>query len=116
MNSIDLDVTGGKKIAFKDGSEIKYGPHQDKFLNSLWGTLTHCYWGVIEFVDEKNGITATYSIGKEKKGKDYVKGEILKDGVKVSELNGSYMGYLEFDGKRYWDVRKMMNFDLIDES
>ena len=45
-----------------------------------------------------------------------MKGEILKDGVKVSELNGSYMGYLEFDGKRYWDVRRMMNFDLIDES
>ena len=23
----------------------------------------------------------------------------------VSEIYGNYMGYMDFDGKRYWDVR-----------
>ena len=31
MNSIDLDVKGGKIINFKDGTKITYTPHQDKF-------------------------------------------------------------------------------------
>jgi len=24
------------------------------------------------------------------------------------------MGYIEFDGIRYWDIRRMLNFDLIE--
>jgi hypothetical protein len=35
-----------------------------------------------------------------------VKGEILKDGKKVCELFGNYMGFLDFDGIRYWDLRE----------
>ena len=113
MNSIDLDVKGGKTITFKDGGRITYTPHQDKFYNSLWGTLVHCISGTSEFTDEQNGITAHYTIGI-KKGRDYFKGEIKKDGVVISNLTGTYMGYIEFDGVRYWDIRKMQNFDLIE--
>lgn len=29
----------------------------------------------------------------------------MKDNV-VSKLYGSYLNYIEFDGKRYWDVRE----------
>ncbi len=32
----------------------------------------------------------------------------------MSELYGNYMGYIEFDGKRYWDVREMQNFDPVE--
>jgi len=52
MNSIDVDVKGGKILKFKDGSVIKYTPHQDKLLNSLWGTLVHCLCGTSDFEDE----------------------------------------------------------------
>ena len=104
MNSIDLDVKGGKTITFKDGGCIKYTPHQDKFHNSLWGTLVHCLTGTCDFTDEQNGITATYTIGI-KKGRDYFKGEIKKDGKVVSTLTGTYMGYIEWDGERWWDIR-----------
>jgi len=114
MNSVDLDVTGGKTITFKNGAVIKYSPHQDKFLNSLWGTLVHCITGTSDFEDEKAGITAQYTIGT-KKGRDYVHGWIKKHGKKVAELNGSYMGYLEFDGVRYWDIRRMQNFSIIEK-
>jgi hypothetical protein len=37
--------------------------------------------------------------------KDYFRGEIFKNGVKVSEFKGNYMGWLDFDGIRYWDLR-----------
>ncbi|MFN9904416.1 MAG: hypothetical protein ACK55Z_37705, partial [bacterium] len=92
---------------FKDGSKITYTPHQDKFQNTLFGTLNHLITGKCEFKDETNGITAYYEIGGcgKKLAKDYFKGQILKDGKVVSELYGNYMGYIEFDGKRYWDVR-----------
>lgn len=105
MNSIELDVKGGKTIHFKDGGIIKYSPHQDKIHNSLWGTLVHCLTGTSNFEDEKNGITAEYTIGT-KKGRDYVSGWIKQNGQKVCELNGTYMGYVEFDKVRYWDIRQ----------
>ena len=106
MNSIDLDVKGGKTIIFKNGAKIKYTPHQDKFHNSLWGTLVHCLTGTCDFTDEENGVTAQYTIGT-KKGRDYFTGEIKKDGEVVSRLSGTYMGYIEFDGVRFWDIRRM---------
>ena len=58
MNSIDLDVKGGKTIVFSDGGRITYTPHQDKFYNSLWGTLVHTLCGTCDFTDEANGIEA----------------------------------------------------------
>lgn len=114
MNSIDLDVKGGKVLSFHDGTVIKYQPHQDKFHNTLWGTLVHCLCGTCEFWDEKSGVTAVYTIGPKGKGRDYVTGEIKKNGVTVSRLYGTYMGYLEFDGVRYWDIRNMQNFALLE--
>jgi len=39
------------------------------------------------------------------KSQDYLYGHIEKDGVKVVEIIGNYMGYLDFDGVRYWDIR-----------
>ena len=37
---------------------------------------------------------------------DYIYGEILVNGEKKCEINGNYMGYLDFDGVRYWDYRE----------
>jgi hypothetical protein len=34
-----------------------------------------------------------------------VEGEIVYKNRIVSKMNGTYMGFLEFDGKRYWDAR-----------
>lgn len=37
---------------------------------------------------------------------DYVTGDIkIKDKV-FSKLYGSYLNFIEFDGKRYWDIRE----------
>jgi hypothetical protein len=106
LNSIDLCVMGKKTVSFQDGSKIEYTPHQDKFSNTLFGTLNHLLTGRCEFKDEKNGISAWYEIGSvKKKPKDYFGGEILKDGEVVCKIFGNYMGYIDIDDKRYWDVR-----------
>ena len=116
MNSVDLDVVGGKTITFKDGGRITYTPHQDKFLNSLWGTLIHLVTGHCTFEDKQNGVTAEYTIGGAKgHGKDYFVGEIKKDGKVVSKLFGTYMGYIEFDGVRYFDIRRADSFKVVDK-
>ena len=36
-----------------------------------------------------------------------------KDGVVVSEIYGNYMGFVDFDGKRYWDLREMTNYEPV---
>ena len=114
MNSIDLDVTGTKVIVFKsDGAEIKYNGPNDNFANFLWGTLIHNLTGTCNFVDEKNGVEAYYTFGGiRKKPKDYFEGEIKKDGIVVSKIYGSFMGYIDFDGERFWDGRRMQNFEI----
>ena len=76
--------------------------------------MIHAMRGTSEFKDEQNGITAEYTF-ETKKGRDYFVGHIKKNGVVVSKLSGSYMGYIEFDGVRYWDVRRMRNFGIIEE-
>lgn len=116
MNSIDLDVTGTKVIEFKsDGARIKYNGPNDNFANFLWGTLIHNLTGTCSFVDEKNGIEASYTFGEagRKYARDYFTGEIKKDGVVVSKIFGSFMGYVDFDGVRFWDGRRMQNFEIL---
>ena len=116
MNSVDLDVTGTKVIEFKsDGAQIKYNGPNDNFANFLWGTLIHNLTGTCNFVDEKNGIEAYYTFGEagRKYPKDYFVGEIKKDGVVVSKIFGSFMGYVDFDGVRFWDGRRMQNFEIL---
>jgi len=69
-------VVGSKSVVFRDGSKITYTPHQDKFQNTLFGTLNHLITGKCEFIDENNGIQAFYEIGGcgKKLAKDYFKG------------------------------------------
>ena len=113
LNSIDLCVKGQKKLTFNDGSSITWNPNADTFSNTLFGTLTHQINGKIEFSDDTTGVTAFYEIGNcGKKGlpKDYFKGEIRQHGRVVSSIYGTYGGYCDFDGKRYFDIRQMQNF------
>ena len=34
---------------------------------------------------------------------DYIEGTITKGGKAISKYDGSYCGFLNFDGTRYWD-------------
>ena len=42
---------------------------------------------------------------------DYFEGNIQdKDGKVLSEITGSFLSHIDFDGKRYWDIRR--NIDI----
>jgi hypothetical protein len=72
--------------------------------------------GRCDFKDEKNELTGYYVIGAggPKNGpKDYFTGEILHKGQPVCKVRGNYMGYIEFDEVRYFDVRQMTNYRPI---
>ena len=62
-----------------------------------------------------HGIEATYTFGAagRKYPRDYFTGEIKRDGEVVSKIFGSFMGYVDFDGVRYWDGRRMQNFEIL---
>ena len=50
-----------------------------------------------------------------KRQRDYCEGWIEKDGVRVCDkVFGTYVGYLDFDNQRLFDVRAMDNYELID--
>ena len=69
--------------------------------------------GRIEFRDDTHGVTAWYEFGdggKKKNPKDYVRGEIIRDGSVLSKIYGNMMGYLDFDDQRYWDVRYAQSY------
>ena len=113
LNSIDLVVKGGKWVKFHDGSTISYNPHQDQILNTIKGQLTHLICGRCDFKDDTNDVTGWYEINSVKgKPKDYFQGEIYHKGVLVSKLYGNQMGYIDFDGVRYWDVREQTDYKV----
>lgn len=40
---------------------------------------------------------------------DHYEGEITVNGNCVAKIRGSYLGFLDIDGVRYWDVRSECN-------
>jgi hypothetical protein len=38
---------------------------------------------------------------------------IMHKNEKVSTVNGSYCGYAEIDGNRYWDIRYTLPFKVV---
>ena len=73
-------------------------------------------FGNIVFEDEKHGLTGYLNIGDEKGvPKDYFTGCIEKHGQTVcNNVYGNYMGYADFDGERYLDIRDQNIYKLKD--
>jgi len=115
LNSIYLDVGGHKTVRFADGTEIKFGNMQDVFGNTLMGTCHHILHGKFVFQDEKNGVTGYCNVGDVKgRPRDYLDGHIERNGQVVCEqIEGTYMGYMDFDGQRYFDVRHL---EMLEQS
>jgi hypothetical protein len=70
--------------------------------------------GVINIRDEGNDISCVITFGKvKKKPSDYYEGEIIYKGKKVCSVYGSYCGFIEFDGQRYWDYRDVLPYKSV---
>lgn len=82
------------------------------------GTMGHQMTGKMIFTDESNKLEGFIEFGAYNfRKQDFVWGEIKKDGKKISEIEGNYMGYLDFDEVRYWDAREKgtVHFELAGE-
>ena len=51
-----------------------------------------------------------------KKAQDYFTGAIFVNGNKVCDIKGNYMGFIDFDGVRFWDVRDFKEYQVINNS
>ena len=73
--------------------------------------MGHQLEGKLDYIDEGNKLEAFIEFGKSRNKaqteQDYFCGSILQDGKEVCQIDGNYLGYVDFNGVRYWDVREM---------
>lgn len=110
IRSAAVQCKGGKIMRFHDGQVIKYGQVDDLITGVMMGNFGHQLTGTVEFHDEENDLHGHIQYGAYTFSKqDYCWGEIKRgDGTRISEIKGTYVGYLDFDGVRYWDYREKM--------
>lgn len=115
LNNIQLEVGGMKTCQFADGSKISFNNVQDTFQNTLMGTCHHILHGDFEFKDETNGLRGIVNVGSVyRRPRDYMTGYIEKYDEETGkwnkvckEITGTYMGYMDFDGDRLFDIRQL---------
>jgi Oxysterol-binding protein len=113
MNSITVTNLGKRIYEFYDGYKIIITCPEEVFSGTFLGTMRHESLGVMNFSDNE-GYTGSITLGKVKgKPSDYITGVIKNSkGIVVTNLQGTYLGYLEFDGIRYWDARYVRNYSI----
>ena len=108
-----LKNTGKRCVDFKDGTHIDFNYCQDQYSNTFTGNFRHENIGDMYWNDVTHGLKAEMSLGGSAKSalSDYFEGQIKdKDGKILSNFTGSYLSHIDFDGKRYWDIRR--NIDI----
>eukprot|EP00743_Colponemidia_sp_Colp-15_P004614 GILK01004974.1.p1 GENE.GILK01004974.1~~GILK01004974.1.p1 ORF type:complete len:916 (+),score=174.71 GILK01004974.1:170-2917(+) len=114
LNKITLTNSGKRAVYFQDGSKITFNSAIDMWTGTFMGTLRQEAAGTIEFVDADHDITCSLRLGQVKrKPSDYFNGDIKVGGQNVSTVYGTYVGYCEFDGVRYWDYRSTPCFEPV---
>ena len=110
LTAATLNALGFKEVTFKDGQTIRYNNTGDSIYNIFMGNMGHQLLGKITFTDEANEIVGWYEPGTYKfKTQDYLHGRISVKGKKVCDIYGNYMGFLDFNKERYWDIRDMVD-------
>jgi hypothetical protein len=112
LNSITLNTKAWRRIEFKDNKQTIYNTMPNEYFSgTLLGTTVHETTGSMEFSDVENKIYCKLTFGNvKKKPSDYFDAEVLVNGQVVSNIKGTYLGWLEIDGKRYFDYRAMTPF------
>jgi len=115
-NRFYLSNTGIRVVEFKDGTKISFDFPDDRWGNVFWGEMHHESIGPQTFVDEGHGLRCKLAFNPEgRKGlpSDYFDGVLErydpadpdKEGTPVSSVEGSWVGFCDFDKVRYWDLR-----------
>lgn len=57
----------------------------------------------------------TVKLGQSKgEPSDFIEGDIVWKGFPMSKISGSFMSHIEFDDKRYWDIRENFPITFIE--
>lgn len=130
-NSVKGHQAGPNIITFADGGRITFSLPEAHVGGILFGDRIIEYLGTIDFRDEQNRLAcdlvmnpndqkffSSFFSSKKKVPTDYLKGEIIRfkniqdmkkpkiteaDYEVLSTVQGSWLGCIEFDGKRYWE-------------
>mmetsp|Transcript_38151 Transcript_38151/g.89931 ORF Transcript_38151/g.89931 Transcript_38151/m.89931 type:complete len:438 (+) Transcript_38151:138-1451(+) len=115
-NRMFLNTSGSRTLTFADGGKVEIGFPKDRVSNVFWGQMHHECLGEQLFTDDANGIRCIITYAPEgRKGvpTDYFQGVIERydprnadaEGQMVCSVEGSWVGFVDFDRVRYWDVR-----------
>ncbi|CAD8213931.1 unnamed protein product [Paramecium octaurelia] len=112
FNSLTILNHGKRTIQFND-QKIQCTFSSEHYSGTFLGTMKNESQGSLQFVDDANNLKCTVQLGKVKnKPTDYFEGEIKRGKTTLSKLFGSYMGFADFDGVRYWDARVIKPFAM----
>jgi len=123
-NSVKGHQQGSPVVRFADGTHIEFGPMPEVWMRGiLFGERVFEYFGTCKFVYPAHHLRIDVQINPDAgmmkwlRGKstpsDTVRGEIYRqlpssnDKEVLSKLEGSWLGSIEFDGKRYWSIDEM---------
>lgn len=101
-------------MKFRDGSILTITYPDELFSNTFVMTLKQETVGQIEINDAKHNLKCLIKFGTvSREPTDFLEGFIVENNKKIiSKLRGSYLGFLEFDGVRYWDAREVNAYDI----
>lgn len=114
LNSLTINNVGKKSFIFPDGQTITHNLPNEIFSGTFFGIVRQETLGVIEFIEAPTGYTARIQFGGiQNMASDYITGEIRDPGGEtLSTISGTYCGYLEIDGVRYWDARHVRPYEF----
>ena len=113
LNSVTVTNIGRKNFEFFDGYTVTLTCPEEVFSGTFFGTMRHESLGAIN-ANDSDGNNCIITLGKVKgKPSDFLQGIIYDaQGNQLSKLEGTYLGYLEFDKIRYWDARHVRPYTI----
>jgi len=116
-NKMLIRNKGLRTVTFQDGGVVALDFPPDRFLNVFWGDMIHETFETQTFWDESNKLRCRLTFGNPtgRKGvpSDWFEGVIERyepsapevQGDVLSSVEGSWVGFIDFDKVRYWDYR-----------
>jgi len=112
---VKVNNKGKRIVEFADGQKIEFNFCNESYNNSFFGTIRQESIGEFHFKDLKNGFELNLKLDNvKKKPSDYFQGEVKLKNIVVSKIYGTYCGYIEFGGIRYWDIRDNIDIKTIE--
>ncbi|OMJ84354.1 hypothetical protein SteCoe_14580 [Stentor coeruleus] len=113
LNSVTVTSQGKRIFQFYDGYTVMLSCPEELFSGTFFGTMRHETLGSMAATDTE-GHNCLIAFSKVRgKPSDYVQGTIKNlQGKELSKLEGTYLGYLEFSGVRYWDARYIKPYKI----